>query len=132
MIRITLNSVVILLVMWVVVGCSNSKYKHRRLTEDSRQGRAIVTLVESLQHSADDIERYIAAHGASNLTASQARGLEYALKTIAEAEDVEIAGMDAFGKRIYRVTLILKPKEATIAMLLVEADDKSLKWAGAN
>lgn len=134
MIRIMLSRVIPALVaVALLAGCSKSSYEHRRLAEDSQQAKEVAALVQELKEAGEDkLNEYVAAHGASNLTASQMNGLRYSLALIARSDDVKVERVDAFGKQVYRATLILQPQNTTMAMLLVEADNGRLYWAGAN
>jgi outer membrane murein-binding lipoprotein Lpp len=135
MTRIMLNSLLCACALSTLLlsGCSKPQYKHRLLNSDSEQYRQISALVQQLTGLEEEkLADYMAANAATDLDDARMKGLQYCLLQIAKSSSADIGEVDAFGKQVYRATLILQPQNTTMAMLLVEADNGRLYWAGAN
>lgn len=127
------NSAVWVLAAGLLGGCAG-EYERRDLGPDSPQGRQVRKMIDALRQAGDAFDAEAARQSADGLTESQAAGLKYLLRQIAQAERVELASLDRFGERVYRAALDLAGPQGPrkLHVLLVEVADGQLRWAGAN
>jgi hypothetical protein len=113
-------------------GCSDSEYDRQELPLDGPIAGQIRQMLAELRRAGiQQIDGYIEAHGASDLTDMQRRALAAMLKPLADRE-VRLIALNRFGGEVIRVGIKPTQSDSSPVWALLVETDAGLRWAGPN
>lgn len=120
----------------MLTGCGDSPYQQEEIKLNGDEAEQVHAAIKEIrQEGVSRVEQSVDKFAAPELTSVREAGLQFLFKQLAKAESVELTGIERFGKKIYRATIIITESDQEESqekyVLLVKVKDR-LFWAGLN
>jgi len=118
----------------LAAGCSD-EYGHEQVGGDSPEAVRVNQMLRDLREAGEaGLDGILARDGAGGLDANQTTALRATLRTLVEADKVELERLDRFGENVLRASfgLTADGKTTELYVLLVVTEDETFRWAGRN